>query len=218
MHPIISIVGKSDSGKTTLLEGLIAELKRRGHRVAVIKHSGEDFEFDKTGKDSWRFSRAGSDVTAISSSHKLAVIKQIEHDPNPQELSHFIAWDCDIVLTEGFKRNSLPKIEVHRREQGSDLVSTPEQLLAVVTDEPLAVDVPQFSRNEVEKIANLIDNTLLAQQKEDDFDLIVNDENTTANPSFQNLLTRTLIAMVSSLQGAGRAKSINISLRRKRDI
>ncbi|MFC1981610.1 molybdopterin-guanine dinucleotide biosynthesis protein B [Chloroflexota bacterium] len=218
MYPIISIVGKSESGKTTLLEGLIALLKRRGHRVAIIKHSGEDFEFDKTGKDSWRFSRAGSNVAAIISTHKLAIIRQIEHDPNPQELSHFIAWDCDIVLTEGFKHNNFPKIEVHRKEQGPDLVSTPEQLLAVVTDEPLAVDVPQFSRNEVEKITSLIENTLLAQQKEDDIDLLINDVNTPTSPSFRNLLTKTLIAMVSGLKGAGQVKNLNISLRRKLDI
>ena len=215
---IISIVGKSDSGKTTLLEGLIAELKRRGHRVAVIKHSGEDFEFDKAGKDSWRFSKAGSDVSAISSTHQMAVIKQMEHDPNLQELSHFIAWDCDIVLTEGFKHNSFPKIEVHRKEQGSDLVIAPEQLLAVVTDEPLAVDVPQFSRDEVEKIASLIENTLLAQQKADDFDLFINGVNTPTSPSFRDLLTRTLIAMVSGLNGTDQVKNLNISLRRKIDI
>ena len=212
---IISIVGKSDSGKTTLLEGLIAELKRRGHRVAVIKHSGEDFEFDKTGKDSWRFARAGSEVAAISSPHKLAVIKQVEHDLSPQELSHFIAWDCDIVLTEGFKHSNYPKIEVHRKEQGKDLVSTPQQLLAVVTDEPLEVDVPQFSRNEVEKIADLIENTVLAQQKEGDIDLLFNDADTPTNPSFRNLLTRTLIAMISGLKGTDQVKSLHISLRRK---
>ena len=218
MYPIISIVGKSDSGKTTLLEGLIAELKRRCYRVAVIKHASEDFEFDKTGKDTWRFSKAGSDVAAIGSPHKLAVIKQIEHDLDPQELSHFIAWDCDILLTEGYKQNSYPKIEVHRKEQGKDLVSIPQQLLAVVTDEPLEVDVPQFSRNEVVKIANLIENNLLTQQKEGDVDLLINNSNTPMNPSFRNLLARTLMAMVSGLNGAHKIKNLHISLRRKLDI
>ena len=215
MHPVISIVGKSDSGKTTVLEGLITELKQRGYRVAVIKHSVGDFELDTVNKDSWRFSQAGSEISAISSAHKLAIFKHLEHDFGPQELSHFISWDYDLVMTEGFKQHSYPKIEVHRKEQGKDLISPPEQLLAVITDEPLEVDVPQFSRNEVQKIADLIENTMLAQQKENNIDLLINGNHTPINPSFGNLLTRTLLAMVSGLKGIEEIKSLHISLWRK---
>ena len=163
MQPIISIVGKSDSGKTTLLEGLITELKRRGYRVAIIKHSAEDVELDAVNKDTWRFSQAGSEISAISSGHKLAVFKHLEHDFSPQELCQFIAGDFDLLLTEGFKQSNYPKIEIHRQEQGSDLLVPPQQLLAVVTDEPLEIDVPQFSKDEVRKIADLIEKTMLAQ-------------------------------------------------------
>ena len=215
MQPIISIVGKSESGKTTLLEGLITKLKQRGYKVLVIKHTGEDFELDKVSKDSWRFSQAGSEVSAISSPHKLAVIKNLEYDLAPQELSHFIWWDYDLILTEGFKQSSHPKIEVHRKEQGKELLSPPEQLLAVVTDEPLDVDVPQFSRGEVQKIVDLIERTLLAQHREDDVDLFINDTYIPINPSIRNLLTRTLSAMVSALKGVKEVKSLRISLRRK---
>ena len=215
MQPIISIVGKSESGKTTLLEGLIARLKQRGYRVAVIKHAGEDFELDTVNKDSWRFSQAGSEVSVISSAHKLAVIKNLEHDLGPQELSNFICSDYDLILTEGFKQSSHPKIEVHRKEQGKELVSLPEQLLAVVTDEPLDVDVPQFSRDEVPKIVDLIEKTLLAQHREDDVDLFINDAHIPLNKSIKNLLFRTLLAMVSVLKGVKGVKSLRILLRRK---
>ena len=215
MQPIISIVGKSESGKTTLLEGLIIELKQRGYRVAVIKHSGEDFELDKVSKDSWRFSQAGSEVSAISSAHKLAIIENLECDLSPQEISHYICCDYDLILTEGFKQSSHPKIEVHRKEQGKELLSPPQQLLAVVTDEPLDVDVPQFSREEVPKITDLIERTLLDQHREDDVDLFINDTYIPINPSIRNLLTRTLSAMVSALKGGKEVKSLRISLRRK---
>jgi len=208
-------VGKSDSGKTTLLEKLIAGLKQRGYRVAVIKHSGEDFELDTVNKDSWRFSQAGSEIVAISSPHKLAVIKQVGHDLIPQELSHSIGWDYDIILTEGFKQASTYKIEVHRQEQGKELLCPPNQLLAIVTDETLEVDAPQFSRNEVQKIVDLIESTLLAQRREDDVDLLINGVYIPTNPSVRNLLTRTLIAMVSGLKGIEEIKSLRISLRRK---
>jgi len=215
MQPIISIVGKTESGKTTLLEGLITELKQRGYKVAVIKHAGEDFELDEVNKDSWRFSQAGSEVSAISSSHKLALIKNLEHDLSPQELSHFIWWDYDLILTEGFKQSSHPKIEVHRKEQGKELLSPPQQLLAVVTDEPLDVDVPQFSRDEVQKIADLIERALLDKHREDDVDLFINDVYIPINQFFKSLLSRTLVAMTSGLKGIREVKSLRISLRRK---
>lgn len=215
MHPIISIVGRSESGKTTLLEELIAELKRRGYRVAVIKHSGEDLELDTAKKDTWRFSQAGSEISAICSGQKLAIFKRMEYDCSPDELSRFVWWDYDFVLTEGFKKSSYPKIEVHRGVKGKDLVSPPQQLLAVVTDEPLAVDVPQFSRNDINKIADLIEKTILSQRKEDDIGLLINGDYIPISPALKNLLARTLIAMVSSLKDTSELKSLAISFRRK---
>jgi len=93
MQPIISIVGKSDSGKTTLLEGLIAELKQRGYGVAVIKHTKHDVELDTTNKDTWRLSRAGSELSAISSANNLAVFTKMTRDFSPQELAQTISGD-----------------------------------------------------------------------------------------------------------------------------
>ncbi len=215
MRPIISIVGKSEAGKTTLLEGLVTELKQRGYRVAVIKHTGEDFELDERGKDTWRLSQAGSEVVAISSFSKLAVIRQVERDLSLQELSDFIGWDHDIILTEGFRRSSTPRIEVHRKEQGRELLSPPQQLLAVVTDEPLDVDVPQFSKDGIQGLADLIENRLLAQRKQDDIDLVINEAPVLLNSFVRNFMAKTLLGMVSSLKGIKKVKSLRISLRRK---
>ncbi|MFC1964903.1 molybdopterin-guanine dinucleotide biosynthesis protein B [Chloroflexota bacterium] len=215
MRLIISIVGRSESGKTTMLESLIAELKRRGYKVAIIKHSGEDVELDTVNKDTWRFSLVGSEISAISSGHKLAIFKQTTHDFSPKEFSNFTSLDYDLLLTEGFKRSSYPKIEVHRKEQGRDLVSPPQQLLAVVTDEPLEVDVPQFSKDEVQKIADLVENIILDRKMEDDIDLIINGTHISMNPPLKNLLTRTLVAMLSGLNGAKEVKTLHLSLRRK---
>jgi len=215
VRPIISIVGKSDTGKTTLLEGLIAELKQRGYKITAIKHAGDDFELDKEGKDSWRLGQAGSEVVAISSPHKLAVVKQMEHDLSPQEISRFIKWDCDLILTEGFKKSNNPKVEVHSKEQGSELLSPPKQLLAVVTDEPLAIDVPQFSRNEIQKLADLTEKWLQKRQREDDIELLVNDVFVSLNPFIKKLMASVLLAIISNLKGIGKIKSLGISLRRK---
>ncbi len=214
MHSIISIVGKSGSGKTTMLEGLIAELRQRGHKVAIVKHSHHVDDLDIAAKDTWRFTKAGSELSAINSLDHLAIYKRMEHYFDPQEISNFILWDYDLILTEGFKGSHYPKIEVHSKEQGEDLLTDPQQLLAVVTDEPLAVDVPQFSRNEVAKIADLIENILL-QHRQDDVDLIVNGVYIPTSPSLKDLLTRTLMAMIPGPEGNGEVKSLHISLRRK---
>ena len=215
MHPIISVVGKSGSGKTSLLEQLVAELKQRGYKVAIVKHSHHAFELDTASKDTWRLSQAGSEISAIKSLNNLAIFRRMEHYFEPQEISNFVLWDYDLILTEGFKGSSYPKIEVHRREQGEDLLTTPEQLLAVITDEPLEIDVPQFSKDDVSKIADLIEKAMLAQQKEDDVDLIVNGASIPLSPSLKNLLSRTLIAMIPGQKDNDKIKSLHLSLRRK---
>jgi len=215
MQPIISIVGKSESGKTTLLEGLISGLKERGYRVAVLKHAAHDFELDTPNKDSWRLAQAGSEVSAVSSGDKLAVIRKLEQDLSPRELSQFLGPECDLILTEGFKYHNYPKIEVHRKEQGPELLSPPEQLIAVVTDEPLEVEVPQFSREEVPKIVDLIEEMIRAQRQAYDLDLFVDNAYLPLSRSSQNLLYRTIIAMVAGIKGTAQMKNLRICLRRQ---
>lgn len=215
MLPIVSIVGKSNSGKTTLLESLISTLKGRGYRVGAIKHSSKDVEFDTANKDSWKFSRAGSAVSALCSFQRLAVFRDLEHDPEPAELARFVCPDCDLVLTEGFKRSNNYKIEVHRREQGAGLLNPAGELLAVVTDEAVETEAPQFSREETGKIADLIEERVLRGQAEDDIDLAVNNEPVSLKPPEKNLLTRSLMALVAGFRGYKEITSLGINLRRK---
>lgn len=215
MRLIISIVGKSDAGKTTLLESLIGELKRRGHKVAIVKHSHHADDLDTATKDTWRFTRAGSELSAINSLDNLAIYRHMDHYFDPQEISDFILWDYDVILTEGFKGSNYPKIEVHRHEQGKELLTDAAQLLAVVTDEPVDVKVPQFSRDDIPGIANLIEKAIINQQKENDIDLVVNGANVPISPSLKDLLARTMSAMIPVPSGNGEVKTMHFSLRRK---
>jgi molybdopterin-guanine dinucleotide biosynthesis protein B len=214
MPPIISIVGKSDSGKTTLLEALIKVLGQRGHRVAVIKHAADDFEIDTPNKDSWRFSRAGSEVSAISSKDRLAVIRRLKNDPDPQALLSYVGADCDLVLTEGFKQYPYPKIEVIGGGQGVDLVSPPEQLLAIVTDKPVNVRVPQFNKAEADKIADLIEQKYLGGTEEG-VDLFINGRYVPLDRPGKNLLLRTLVAIASGLKVTERLRTLSVFMRRQ---
>jgi molybdopterin-guanine dinucleotide biosynthesis protein B len=214
MRSIISVVGKSEAGKTTLLERLIVELKRRGHKVAIVKHSHHADPLDTADKDTWRFTQAGSELSAINSLDHLAIYRRMDHFFEPQEISSFILWDYDIILTEGFKGSPYPKIEVHRAAQGKELLTDPRQLLAVVTDEPLEVKVPQYSHDDVAGITDFIESRINANNKGSDLDMVVNGVQVAVSPTLQDLLTRTLFAMIPGIQGNG-VKNLHISLRRK---
>jgi molybdopterin-guanine dinucleotide biosynthesis protein MobB len=213
MVPILSFVGNSDSGKTTLLESLLTSLKQQGYKVAVIKHTHE-FELEKEGKNSWRMSKAGADTVVVTSPEELAIIKKNDHDLTPQEVSRLISGDVDIILTEGFKHGSAMKIEVHRKEQGSEMIVPPDQLLAAVTDEPLDVKAPQFDRNDINGLTQFIIKWLSKQTK-DEIELAVNNVFVPLNTSVKKFLIGTLVGMVSSLKGTDKIKSLRVSLRRK---
>lgn len=160
--PVVSIVAKSGTGKTTLLVKLIAELKSRGYRVGVIKHNSQQFEIDHEGKDSWRLTQAGADTMLITSAEKIAMVKQslLGVEPPLDEIIATYCGDLDILLTEGFKRSHLPKIEVHRRECGDKLLCRDTKydsaLIAVASDSPLSLDVPVYDINDAVGLCALI--------------------------------------------------------------
>lgn len=160
--PLVSFVANSGTGKTTLLEKLIAELKARGFRVGAIKHDAHRFNIDHPGKDSWRLTQAGADTTLITSSEQIALMKKIlpQEEPSLNETVARYCSDLDIVLTEGFKRTSVPKIEVHRKELNQPLLCRGEfhdlDLIAVASDCPLELDVPVFDINDGRGLCDLI--------------------------------------------------------------
>jgi len=155
---IVSIVAaSSNSGKTTLIEKLVAILKGRGLRVAVIKHASKGFDLDLTGKDSWRFQQAGADAVLLVGPDKIALMKRSEREPAPHELEQ-LAGDVDIVIYEGFKKNAQNKIEVFREGVSGDrpLCLSDGSFQALVSDRPFDVPVPWFAINDAEGVVAFI--------------------------------------------------------------
>jgi molybdopterin-guanine dinucleotide biosynthesis protein MobB len=166
MIPIISIVGSSKSGKTTLIERLIPEFIKRGYRVATIKHHRGDFQIDHTGKDSWRHKEAGAHTVVISSPQKVALIEDASHDHSPDELANRFIQGVDIVITEGFKRAKYPKVEVFRQGvHPHPLAPELENVIAVVSDDPLPLDIPCLKLNDISGIADVIEKAVGTAQK-----------------------------------------------------
>ena len=154
--PILGFAAYSGTGKTTLLEQLIFLLKEKNYRLAVVKHDAHNFEIDKEGKDTWKFARAGADVTLISSASKTAMI---EYRPRSFEENISMIHDVDLILVEGYKQEHIPRIGICRKETGKGLPGSPTDYIALVTDTPeifSSYNVPCFGFSEVISITNFI--------------------------------------------------------------
>lgn len=159
--PVVCVVGKKKSGKTTLLEKLIPALKARGLSVGTVKHDTHGFDIDREGKDTWRHREAGAETVVISSPDRLAVIKETASEMSLEQLSENFFADRDIVVTEGFFNSDMPKIEVFRAEAHAQPLCDPDtawnrRLLAFVTDTEVDPGVPVFGLDDAEALAAFI--------------------------------------------------------------
>ncbi len=158
--PLFGVVGWKNSGKTTLVAKLIAHFAARGLDVAAIKHAHHGFDVDREGRDSFRLREAGARTVAVSSAKRFAVMTELDGRPEPTlaELASHIG-DADIVLVEGFKRESHRKLEVRRREalQRTPLAPQDPSIVAVAADfEVEEAGLPVFSLDSIDAIAEFI--------------------------------------------------------------
>ena len=160
MTPILCIAGRSQTGKTTLIEKLIPVLKNRGYRIGTIKHSHHIFEMDKTGKDSWRHKDAGAETVIIASPGKIAMVKS-DHEGTLDSLVNYFS-DMDLVITEGYKGEAKPKIEVVRAARHQQtLLADDANLIAIVTDVDMSAEVPVFGMEDIDQLADFIEKNIL---------------------------------------------------------
>jgi len=155
---IIGFAGFSGSGKTTLLEKVIPLLTARGLRIAVIKHAHHKFDIDKPGKDSFRHREAGAGEVLVVSGYRWALMHELvnEAEPGLEELCTRLS-PCDLVLVEGYKYSGIPKFEVHRNVTGHPhLYPDDEHIIALVTDTPGDIPLPQLDVNAPQQVADFI--------------------------------------------------------------
>jgi len=157
--PVLSVVGYSGSGKTTYLEKLIPALKSRGLRLGVIKHDAHSFEVDVPGKDSWRLTRAGADITVIASPEKIAIMEKWSREEDLHRIAGRLRGKVDLILTEGYKRGSALKIEIRREAaKGREALSGEDELFALACDHPPEgkVAAPVLPLDDPQPMADLI--------------------------------------------------------------
>ena len=138
--PMLAVVGRKHSGKTTLVVRLAAELHRRGHRVMTIKHGSHTFNLDPETTDTYRHYHEGhAERVAMASPDKFALVMRWSAELTPQEIAARYLGDADVVLCEGFTASSLPRVEIYRREAHAEPRWRPDDpvaahYLAIVTD------------------------------------------------------------------------------------
>ena len=159
-QPVLGITGWKNSGKTTMTERLVSELTRRGLRVSTIKHAHHAFDIDKEGTDSYRHRQAGASEVAIVSGNRWALMHELrgEDEPDLDDILRRIA-PCDLVVIEGYKRESHPKIEVRRLDAAdrTPLTGGKANIIAVAADYPVSAEsVPVFDLDDISGIADFV--------------------------------------------------------------
>lgn len=162
MAPIVSFVGYSNSGKTTFLEKVIKELKKRDYRIGIIKHDGHDFEIDHVGTDTWRHRQAGADVVCIASAHQIAVVQTTVKPPVLDDIIPLIE-NVDLILTEGFKQEKKPQIEVNR--QGTRSIGQKNNTIALVSDLLVYEGIPHFDLEDARGVADFLENMISSERR-----------------------------------------------------
>jgi molybdopterin-guanine dinucleotide biosynthesis protein B len=213
---IIALVGLSGSGKTRLVTRLIPEFRNRGLKVAVIKRCSQDFLIDVEGKDSWHYREAGAAAVALTSPRDMAVLRKAAA-PDPRLVARNYLSRADVVLVEGGKGvRGLKKIEVVRQGVGLDILTPAEELLAVVTDGPVATDRPVFSPEDAAALADF----LLASLEEEmaDIQLEVDGREVAMNPFVRKIVENTVLGMLKSLSDVpGDPATIRLTIARREE-
>ncbi|UCG11404.1 MAG: molybdopterin-guanine dinucleotide biosynthesis protein B [Deltaproteobacteria bacterium] len=219
MPVVLSVVGRSQVGKTTFLEKLVPEIKRRGYTVGTIKHDAHDhFEMDKAGKDTWRHREAGSQTVAIGSPTRFALIKKVSREMDLDTIVASYFPDEDLVLTEGYKSGNKTKIEICRKEVHSEpLCGEADRLAAVVSDFPVALEVPCFDLEDISGVAEFMEKRFLSHTTRPNVILRLDGRKLPIKSFVRDFLMGGILGMISTLRGYENPAQIDISIRlRKR--
>ncbi|WP_318388666.1 molybdopterin-guanine dinucleotide biosynthesis protein MobB [Enterobacter sp.] len=161
MIPLLAIAAWSGTGKTTLLKRLIPQLCASGIRPGLIKHTHHNMDVDTPGKDSYELRKAGAAQTLVASQQRWALMTETPEEPE-LDLAYLVsrmdASALDMVLVEGFKHEAVPKIVLFRQDCGHsvDELTLDKHVIAVASDVPLVVDVPQLDINDIPQITAFI--------------------------------------------------------------
>lgn len=160
MNKVIGVAGFKNAGKTTLVERLVTELTSRGWRISTVKHAHHSFDIDHEGRDSFRHRKAGATEVAVVSRHRWAIIHEMREEDEPP-LDDILAKlaPCDLVIVEGYKRDTHDKIEVRNVELDHPKLAGDDSTVVAIAANGTIADctVPSFDRDDVSNLASFIE-------------------------------------------------------------
>ncbi|HON78777.1 MAG TPA: molybdopterin-guanine dinucleotide biosynthesis protein B [Spirochaetota bacterium] len=164
--PVITIIGRSNSGKTTLIERLTEHFTQKGMKIAIIKHMKHDFEMDHDGKDTSRYRKSGAVISSITNDRSMAILADVPPGMTPLSAAENLFAYADMIIIEGHKERPGPKIEVIGDTKEAYLFESGcEQVCAVVSDRKIDTSLPLFPRNAIPDIADFIEKNFTPEKK-----------------------------------------------------
>jgi molybdopterin-guanine dinucleotide biosynthesis protein B len=207
--PIVAFSGFSESGKTTFLEKLIPELKRRGYRIATIKKSHHEID-SAPGKDNERHLAAGSEVSMLVTPGRMMLVKPVEKEASIDDMIRLLGDDFDIIICEGFKYRDMPKLVVYRQGMGAFPLGL-SNIIGVITDEEMDTQGRQYSFDDIEAVADMLEKEIIIPHA-----CRINiSVNNTAVPLIEfprSIISKTILGMLPALKGVGIIRHARISI------
>ncbi len=213
MPPVLCVIGRPGSGSQTIVEGLVRELAAKGVRVATAIEANEAPAPLSTASDGYM--AAGSEMTIVRAPGCVASIRRSEDEPSLDELVWEMRDDYDLVIADGFRRSSYPKLEVHHASEGGELICHKNELLAIAGDKPEGIDVPAFAIDDFARLSELVRRRFLTQEPGEDATLFIDGVRLPLALFVRKIVASTVLGMVRPLKGVDDPKSVVVAVRRR---
>jgi molybdopterin-guanine dinucleotide biosynthesis protein B len=192
-------------------------MKARGHRVATLVRSDDGPALDAIAAEAGRYASAGSDMIVVSSPDAVTAVRRVDEEASLDELIWAVGEEYDLILVEGFPECGFPKIEVHGTAAGGSPIRLKAGLLAVATDTPVDVDVPQFGLEDAAGLADVIEAKVLPTVLAEDASVYVDGVHLPTALFVRKMVAGTVIGMLCNLKGFGRPRSLRVDVRLRRE-
>ncbi len=211
--PTVCIVGSKNSGKTTVAKELIAELSRRGIRVAAAKHSHHSFDFSAPGRDTTFLDEAGAESVFFISDNQTVCLRRSQQEEKLSVALARYAACADVLVAEGWRGSALPKVLAILEEEKATEREFPSNIAAVVCPAKLPIEAPHFQPNQITELTDHLLSGVLAKKQKAAATITVNGNYLPAKGFIQDFVANTIVGMISSLKGVERLESVQIAVR-----